>query len=271
MADFSDVDCAEVAPLLAMMAATDAWPAVRAARSWTLEQVAELRTTGPLLDVGCGPGTFGAGAREQGWSTVDMDRSAAMLAALRRSHGATPVALADVAGVPLQEGSVGVARCERVLQWSDDPDAGLAELCRVVAPSGVVAVTDTDWSTLVVAAPERWMSEVVAEAALGWVPHPTFAASMAQRLRASGASRLRTRVDRVELGGWDPDAADQCDGPPGLPLRSILAAITNERRDAAGQAFVAIADAARRGSFAASLSIRRVLADGVAAPAERQP
>lgn len=259
-ADFSDVDSTDVAPLLAMMAATDAWPSVRAARSWTLEQLAGVPARVPLLDVGCGPGTFGAMSRAAGRTTVELDRSAAMLGALRGEHGASPVAVADVERLPLRDASVPVARSERVLQWTDHPDVGLAELWRVVAPGGWVAVTDTDWSSFTVDAPEPWMSDVLAEAALGWVPHPTVADSLSERLRRLGAVELRERSDGVTLVGWDPDDPGQRDGPPGLPLHSIAAGASSDRRGAAHEAVAAIADAARRGSFAATLSIVTVLA-----------
>ncbi len=259
-ADFSDVDAADVAPLVEMMAATDAWPAVRSARSWTLAQLGGAPAAGPLLDVGCGPGTFGAAARATGWTTVELDRSAAMLGALRGEHGPSPVAVADLQRLPLRDTSVRVARSERVLQWTEHPDRGLAELWRVVAPGGWVVVTDTDWSTFTVDAPEPWMSDALAEAALGWVPHPTLAGSLSERLGRLGAVELRERSDLVTLASWDPDDPGQGDGPPGLPLHSIAAGAPPERRGAAEQAVAAIASAARRRSFFASLTIVTVLA-----------
>jgi SAM-dependent methyltransferase len=259
-ADFSDVDSTDGAPLLAMMAATDAWPSVRAARSWTLEELADGIDAGPLADVGCGPGTFGELARASGWATVELDRSLAMLGAVAQHHGGTPIAAADVWQLPVRDASLGAARCERVLQWTEDPDAGLAELWRTTAPGGWVAVTDTDWSTFTVDAPSPAMSCVLAEAALGWVPHPTFAATMADRLRRLGAAELRQRTDVVTLASWDPDDSDQLDGPPGLPLHSIAAGAAPAEREAAERAVAAIASAARGGAFAASLSIVTVLA-----------
>ncbi len=259
-ANFSDVDSADVAPLLAMMAATDAWLSVRAARSWTLEQLADGIAAGPLADVGCGPGTFGEMARASGWATVELDRSLAMLGALARHHGSTPIAAADVWRLPVRDASFGTARCERVLQWTDDPDAGLAELWRATAPGGWVAVTDTDWSTFTVDATEPWMSDVLAEAALGWVPHPTLAGSLSERFRRQGAVELRERSDVVTLAAWDPDDPDQGDGPPGLPLHSIAAGAAPAEREAAQQAVAGVADAARRGSFTATLTIVTVLA-----------
>lgn len=260
MADFSDVDSADVAPLVAMMAATDAWPAVVAAREWTLGQLADAIAVGPLVDVGCGPGTFGAWSRSEGWSTIELDRSSAMLGALRRRHGHAPVAASDVARLPLRDGSVGAARVERVLQWTEDPDEGLAELWRATAHGGWVAVTDTDWSTLAVDAHEPSRSQVLVDAAMGWVPHPTFAATASDRLRRLGATEVRRRVDRVELTSWQPDDPAQLDGPPGLPLHSIAAGAAPDRLGLARQAVSVIADAARAGTFTASLTIVTVLA-----------
>jgi cyclopropane fatty-acyl-phospholipid synthase-like methyltransferase len=63
--DFAAVDTGDARQLVAMMDATDAWPAVQATRAWLLEQV-ELADDAVVLDAGCGPGTFGGSAARHG-------------------------------------------------------------------------------------------------------------------------------------------------------------------------------------------------------------
>lgn len=252
-ASFSDVDATEVAPLVAMMDATDAWDAVAAARSWVLEQLVPQPGL-PTVDVGCGPGTFGRLARRRGHRVIDVDRSLAMLQECVSRSGRRGL-VADASHLPLPDRSAALVHCERMLQWTEDPAAAMSELWRVIAADGHLAVTDTDWSSFTVDAPEPWMAEALAGAALGWVPHPRFAATLPDLLDDLGAARVEVRMDRVELGAWDPDDPAQADGPPGLPLHSIAVGAAGPERDRAVDAVGAVADAARVGRFHAGLTL----------------
>jgi SAM-dependent methyltransferase len=258
-ASFSRVDSQESAPLVAMMDATDAWTAVGDARTWVLER-SDHPTDLPVLDVGCGPGTFAAMARPSGRFAIDLDRSAAMVQTAVERHPGAPGVVADVLRLPFGDGAAGLVRCERVLQWTEDPGAALDELWRVTAPGGHLAVTDTDWGTFRVVVPGPGTAAPLAEAALGWVPHPRLATSLAERLAGLGGAQVDARVDRVTVVRWDPDDPSQRDGPPGLPLHSIAAGASAAGRGAAERVVDALADAARDGRFEASLDIVTVIA-----------
>lgn len=258
-ASFCRVDAQESAPLVAMMDATDAWTAVGDARAWVLDR-SDHSTDLPVLDVGCGPGTFSAVARRSGRFAVDLDRSAVMVQTAVERHPGAPGVVADVLRLPFGEGAARLVHCERVLQWTEDPGAALDELWRVTAPGGHLAVTDTDWGTFRVVLPGPGTGAPLAEAALGWVPHPRLAASLADRLAGMGGGQVDTRVDRVTLIRWDPDDPSQRDGPPGLPLHSIAAGAPTARRGAADGVVDALADAARDVRFEASLDIVTVIA-----------
>ena len=250
---FRDVDADDADRLVAMMDATDRWPAVRAARAWVLEQAA-LRAGSIVVDVGCGPGTFTEAARAVGARTIDLDRSAAMVAEARRRRNAASVVRADVTALPIGDRVTDLVHVERVLQWCDEPDGALAELRRVVRPGGLVAVTDTDWSTLVVASEDPTVTARLAAAALRWVPHPTLAPSIPRRLRTAGAT-VAERTDVVTIDGWDPDDPAQLDGPSGLPIRTIVAAVPLDQRDVIAADVEAVATAAREGRFTAELTL----------------
>jgi SAM-dependent methyltransferase len=251
---FRDVDADDAARLVAMMDATDRWPAVRVARAWVLDQVAP----GPgsvVVDVGSGPGTFGRDARARGALTLDIDRSTAMLAEVRRREPTAVVAQADIARLPIGDRAADLVHAERVLQWSHDPGAAVAELRRITAGGGWFAVTDTDWGTFAVDNPggdgvARW-----SEAALRWVPHPTVARSLPRLLRDAGATDVAVRTDAVSIATWDPDDPLQADGPPGLPIRTIVDAALPDHRDAILADVDALASLARRGRFFATLTL----------------
>jgi SAM-dependent methyltransferase len=246
---FGDVDADHVEELVAMMGATDRWPGVRAARSWVLDRAA----VGPaslVVDVGCGPGTFGAEARSRGARTLELDRSAAMAGAARGRHPDAVVARADLGQLPVADGMADLVRVERVLQWVDDPVVALAELLRVTAPGGWLALTDTDWGTFAVDHPDPAAIDRLSASALAWVPHPRLARTLARRLLDAGAVDVDVHTEAVVLSAWDPDDPRQLDGPPGLPLHTIGAAGPTLTGD-----LDVLAALARRGRFFATLTL----------------
>jgi SAM-dependent methyltransferase len=251
---FRDVDADDVARLVAMMAATDRWPAVRSARAAILDQAAP--GAGALVvDVGSGPGTFTAAARTRGATTVDLDRSTAMLATgIARDPRAAAVQ-ADVVALPIRTGTADLVHAERVLQWCASPADALAELHRITRRGGHLAITDTDWSTLALAVDDPGAAARLSAAALLWVPHPTLAASLPDRLRDLGAAPVTERADVIEVGGWDPDDPDQHEGPPGLPLRTIVRAVPVDQRRRITADVDSVVAAARAGRFSARLTL----------------
>jgi SAM-dependent methyltransferase len=246
--DFAAVDTGDARALVAMMDATDSWPAVRAARAWVLSEV-HLDDDAIAIDAGCGTGTFGGAVHG---CAVDVDRSQLMLRETRRRRPHARVVLGDLARLPVCDGAARLVRAERVVQWTDDPTAALSELLRVTASGGWLAVTDTDWGTFTVDHPDPSAAARLRAAALGWVPHAQVARALPTTLAALGAHEVRTRRDTFSSTEWDPDDPAQCDGPPGLPLHSIAG---NHAADLA-----AVADAARAGSFRAEVTLLTVVA-----------
>ncbi len=206
------------------MDATDAWPAVHAARSWVLDQV-ELGDDAIVVDAGCGPGTFGRDVRA---TVADVDVSVVMLDEARRRHSRARVLLGDVATLPVRDRAADLVHTERVLQWTIDPVAALAELLRTVAPGEWLAVTDTDWGTFAVDHPDPSAAERLRAAALEWVPHarvaarPGFDDRGTRRARRAPASR---HGDDHGLGSGRSDAA----------RRSARAAVAFHRRRVHGR------------------------------------
>jgi trans-aconitate methyltransferase len=251
--DFGAVDTGPRDHLVAMMHATDQWPAVQAVRAWTLDRAA-VGAGSLVVDVGSGPCTCGRLAAARSATIVDLDPSAVMLRAAHRARVDAPVACGSVAALPFRclSGSRPLVRVERVLQWTLDPYAALRTLWALVPAGGWLAVTDTDWGAFTIEHPDEAVREAVETAARRWMRHPTLAAELPDLVAARDPHETRTRRDTVVIEAWTPDLAGQDAGPPGLPLRSIAP----DR----GEAVDAIVAEARRGRFRATLDLVTVLA-----------
>ena len=100
-----------------------------------------------VVDVGCGPGLFLKEAAERGATAVGVDPSARMrrLAVRRIPAGLRPaVTVVDGAAehLPLEDGSATVAWAVASFHHWSDPDAGLAEVHRVLAPTGRLLIAE---------------------------------------------------------------------------------------------------------------------------------
>ncbi len=100
-----------------------------------------------MLDVGCGPGLAVSYAAETcGAWAVGVDASEVMVGQARRRNrrglrqGRVEIHLADAADLPFSDCTFTAAGSLNSLQFWPDPGKGLAELHRVVAPGGKVAV-----------------------------------------------------------------------------------------------------------------------------------
>jgi arsenite methyltransferase len=94
-----------------------------------------------VLDVGCGPGVITAGLAGVAGFAVGLDVSAPML---RRAATLAPPNLALVRGnamrLPFRDATFDAVCSTAVLMLVPDPEAALAEMLRVLAPGGRLAV-----------------------------------------------------------------------------------------------------------------------------------
>ncbi len=96
---------------------------------------------GPVLDVGCGPGSLAAvlAARFGGSQVAAVDPSEPFVAACRARVPGADVRLASGEALPFADRSFGAALSQLVLSFVKDADRMVAEMARVVRESGVVA------------------------------------------------------------------------------------------------------------------------------------
>ena len=124
--------------------------AMSVGRGRSARLVADLAGVGPsdlVVDVGCGPGRFLREAAERGAEAVGVEPSAQM----RRVAGwRTPAGLRERVRVlegtaerlPLEDGSATVVWAVASFHHWADPEAGLAEAHRVLAPGGRLLIAE---------------------------------------------------------------------------------------------------------------------------------
>ena len=127
---------------------------------WVLGLVA-WPAPGPVLDVGCGPGRY---LEVLGGRRVASDLSHGMVAEAVAAAG-VPGVQADVARLPMRDGSVGRVLAPHMLYHVEDPAAAVGELRRVLRMDGelVAALNAGDHLDELRAA-----TEAAAGADLGW-------------------------------------------------------------------------------------------------------
>lgn len=98
-------------------------------------------TAGPVLDVGCGPGSLTAGlaARFGPRAVSAVDLSEPFLAACRARVPGADVRRASAEALPFPDGTFAAVLAQLVLSFLPDPAKAAAEMRRVARPGGTVA------------------------------------------------------------------------------------------------------------------------------------
>lgn len=109
-----------------------------------LLDVARVAAGTRVLDVAAGPGYAASAARARGARAVAADLSPAMLAHARQQDPQLPLLLTDAGALAATDGAFNAVVANFYVSHMPDPAAGVAELVRVLAPGGWVAVSSWD-------------------------------------------------------------------------------------------------------------------------------
>ena len=97
--------------------------------------------SGPVLDVGCGPGALTSVLVERFGAdgVAAADPSEPFVAAARERHPGVRVELAPAEAMPFEDGQFAASLAQLVVHFMSDPVAGIREMSRVTREGGVVA------------------------------------------------------------------------------------------------------------------------------------
>lgn len=131
-------------------------------------ELLQLRGGMTVFEAGCGLGddAFRIAAQVMpGGKVVALDASAAMIekAKSRKPSGELPVEFqtGDVKALPFPDNSFDRCRIDRVLQHIPEPERAVAELVRILAPSGLLLAYDNDWGTFSVTSGDHEITRIL--------------------------------------------------------------------------------------------------------------
>ena len=144
------------------------WSATTSQAIDPLLDAAEVGRGMRVLDVGTGPGDAAARAAARGAEATGVDASAAMVAIATARQPAARFVCASVTQLPLADASFDAAVGNVVIQHVGEPERAAAELARVLALGGRVALSTWD-------GPERspFFAAILAAVADAEVPPPS--------------------------------------------------------------------------------------------------
>lgn len=187
----------------------------------------ELRRLPPassILDAGCGDGRYLAALPNLGpipARIVGVDIAESILqtaaAATARAGVHAELVRANLERLPFADAEFDLVLCFQAIEHLLDPDAGIQELARVLAPGGVLVLTTDNRRNLITKtlnAP-RWRALALAGKRRARVqiqfPHRDFTKrDLSRRMRASGLEVVRIRTFRFYIAGAGPRLMRWC-------------------------------------------------------------
>jgi len=163
-----------------------------------------LRDGSRALDLGCGLGgdTFqvaqlvGARGRATG---VDVSTNMIEAAARRAGTRGLPVdfEVGDSQALRFADGAFDAVRAERMLMHVPDAERAIAEMARVLAPGGRIAVLDFDWETQVCDSPHKETTRTIALTFCDSMKNGWIGRRMPRLFRAHGITDVAVRNEVV--------------------------------------------------------------------------
>jgi len=210
-----------------------------------------------VLDVGCGAGEVCvelAGVVGSTGRVAGIDASEAMIAAARHAaegaRCAIDLRVASIYALPFPDAAFDAARCERVFQHLEDPEAGLAEMIRIVRPGGRLMVADPDHGQHGLALDDPTHQRIYAaslRALLGMIVNPHSGTRLRAMFARAGLAEIEQQVRPIQIAYADYLRALF------LPQRLAAAVLTGEiTREEADSFVAALEERDRAGVFDAN-------------------
>jgi ubiquinone/menaquinone biosynthesis C-methylase UbiE len=157
-----------------------------------LPQATELRERSyrglgdTVVDVGCGGGLAVGELTRRGVRAIGVDLDPEMVEAARERWPGAEFHVADVAALPLDDGSVTGYRADKVLHTLASPDRAVAEARRVLETGGRAVLLGQDWDTIVIDSDQPELTRRIVHARADTITHPRIARAYRNLLLDAG-------------------------------------------------------------------------------------
>ena len=189
-------------------------------------------SAGRALDVGCGTGRHTAWLAAAGHDVVGIDPSAEMLARARERVPGVEFREGEFGAMPAADGEAALVVCALALSHVPSLDAPLAELARVLAPGGLLVVSNIHPVATAILGWRAWFRRPDGSRAA--IPeHPHLAADYVAGFSAAG---LRVEACLEPVLPQPEDGDDEGKIVAGLPGVVVWAARREAAQNAAGRA-----------------------------------
>ncbi|MEV6283381.1 methyltransferase domain-containing protein [Kribbella sp. NPDC051770] len=227
--------------------------AVRELKAFALAELAP-KAGEDALDVGSGTGEDVAALRGLTGCAVGVEPSEGLRAESVRRFPGLEIVDGDALKLPFDDASFDVVRCERVLQHLADPAQAVAEMTRVLRPTGRIALIDTDWGTALLHPVVPGVYERLTQALLADSANP-YAGRTLRALLADNALTITAETAAT----WIEPQSGAREGflPTMIQAGAANGTITPAEAEALTQT---LAEAADRGAFHMSLTMYAVVA-----------
>lgn len=159
-----------------------------------------------ILDVGCGTGQDVLMLAElvgPDGEVVGVDNSETMVETARQQGNDVPTvrfAVEDALDLPFADSHFDAARVDRILQHLEAPAEAIMELQRVTKPCGRIGLSDSDWETMILAAPGGY-SEAFLSMDYATPRTPTMGRHLYRYAREAG-------LTEIDVDTWTPVSTD---------------------------------------------------------------
>jgi ubiquinone/menaquinone biosynthesis C-methylase UbiE len=187
--------------------AAEAWRGYKPASFALLE----LGEGDHVLDVGCGTGADvrGLAGLVPGVSVVGLDANDRRVVEAQAAALGLPrpieFRVGDAHRLPFEDDRFDACRADKVLHHVADPARVLAEMTRVVRPGGRVVVSDADYETLVVTAPDRALTRRILHHFADGLPHGWIGRELRGLFRDAGIEDVAVHPFVAVVTEYDED------------------------------------------------------------------
>ncbi|HEV8306575.1 MAG TPA: methyltransferase domain-containing protein [Methylomirabilota bacterium] len=208
-----------------------------------------------VLDVGCGTGedALEIARRVPGVAVIGVDVGEEKIAEARRRSLGVPrpvdFRVGDAYRLPFEAASFDACRADKVFHHLDDPAKALAEMIRVARSGARIVVSDVDYDTLIVEAPDRALTRRILSYHCDRMPSGAIGRRLPQLFQGGGLGAVEVFPTAVTVSELDDSVLKLRDKAEAAATAGVVSAAE------AARWLASLEDADRAGGFLCAVTV----------------